>query len=133
MRLDQDCEWPIPAREPYGVDSQQTTTLQDAPRSTQCDPDDLQVVPDSSIYDRQHFQSAVSDGAMDAAGPVDGANRRAAHKVLGNRSAIPTAPTAQTEGLSNGLERNGETTDTLPATRGGRFSNVLHWPGLDVR
>jgi len=35
-------------------------------------------------------------GAVDAAGPVDGANGRAAHEVLGNRFAIPTAPTAQT-------------------------------------
>jgi hypothetical protein len=38
-------------------------------------------------------------GAMDAAGPVDGADERAAHEVLGNRFAIPTAPTADTEGL----------------------------------
>jgi len=28
---------------------------------------------------------------MDAAGPVDGANGRAAHEVLGNRFAIPTS------------------------------------------
>ncbi len=40
---------------------------------------------------------------MDAAGPVDGANGRAAHEVLGNRSAIPTAPTAQTDNLSTDL------------------------------
>jgi hypothetical protein len=40
---------------------------------------------------------------MDAAGPVDGANGCAAHKVLGNRFAIPTAPTAQTDGLSTDL------------------------------
>jgi hypothetical protein len=37
---------------------------------------------------------------MDAAGPVDGANERAAHEVLGNRCAIPTASTAQTDCLS---------------------------------
>jgi hypothetical protein len=36
-------------------------------------------------------------GAMDAAGPVDSANGRAAHEVLGNRHAISTAPTAPTE------------------------------------
>jgi hypothetical protein len=42
---------------------------------------------------------------MDAAGPVDGADGRAAHKVLGNRSAIPTAPTAQTDTLSTNLNK----------------------------
>lgn len=34
---------------------------------------------------------------------MDGANGRAAHKVLGNRFAIPTAPTAQTDNLSTDL------------------------------
>ncbi len=70
---------------------------------------------------------------MDAAGPVDGGNGPAAHKVLGNRFAISTAPTAQTENLSNGLDWNEGSADTLPAARGGRLSNVLQWPGLDVR
>ena len=54
-------------------------------------------------------------GAMDAAGPVDGANGRAAHKVLGNRFAISTAPTAQTEGLSTTAT---ETQSTRPPNRG---------------
>ena len=52
---------------------------------------------------------------MDAAGPVDGANGRAVHEVLGNRFAIPTAPTAQTEGLSNG---RCVTQSTRPPNRG---------------
>ena len=121
MCLDQGCGWSNPGARAFGVDSQKTTRLQDAPRSTQSDPDDLQLVADCTTYDRQPILPAVTHEAMDAAGPVDGAHGRAAHKVLGNRSAIPTAPTAQTDSLSNGLERNGETTDTLPATRGGRF------------
>ena len=45
---------------------------------------------------------------MDAAEPVDGANARAAHKVLGNRSAIPTAPTARTDNLSTDLHATEE-------------------------
>jgi len=46
---------------------------------------------------------------------VDGANGRAAHEVLGNRFAIPTAPTAQTDGLANG---RCVTQSTRPPIRG---------------
>ena len=46
--------------------------------------------PRGAPHDAQlHFR-----GAVDAAGPVDGANGRAAHEVLGNRFAIPTGSTA---------------------------------------
>jgi hypothetical protein len=51
-------------------------------------------------------------GAMDAAGPVDGANGRAAHEVLGNRFAISTAPTAQTEPLNDTIN---------PSTKSGQL------------
>jgi len=120
-------------REMLWADPRENMTHQEAPGSTQTDPDDLQVVPDYSTCEGQPLPAAFNHRAMDAAGPVGGANGRAAHRVLGNRFAIPTAPTAQTEGFANGLERNGGTTHTLPATRSGRFSNVHHWPGLDVR
>jgi hypothetical protein len=75
--------------------STKQTKAQDASGSTQTEPDDLEVVPFSSFPPPR--------GAMDAAGPVDGANGRAAHEVLGNRYAIPTAPTAQTEDLQTDL------------------------------
>ena len=58
-----------------------------------------------------------SFGAMDAAGPVDGANGRATHEVLGNRFAIPTAPTAQTEGL----KRNTLNDTINPSTKSGQL------------
>ena len=133
MRLRQPARVAHTRREQLRGDPRKETTRQDAPGSTQARLDDLHLVPDYSTCEDQPLPAACTNRTMDAAGPVDGANGRAAHKVLGNRFAIPTAPTAQTEGLSNGLERNGGTTDTLPATRSGRFSNVLHWPGLDVR
>jgi hypothetical protein len=56
-----------------------------------------------------------SCGAMDAAGPVDGANGRAAHEVLGNRFAISTAPTAHSSRLST---TDTKSQSTRPPNRG---------------
>ena len=58
-------------------------------------------------------------GAMDAAGPVDGANGRAAHEVLGNRCAISTAPTARTDCLST---TEGVTIN--PSTKSGQLQSI---------
>ena len=62
------------------------------------------------------------NGAMDAAGPVDGANGRAAHEVLGNRFAIPTAPTAQTDGPSK-RKTLGDTIN--PSTKSGQLQRRI--------
>ena len=87
--------------------------------------------------------AAFTNGAMDAAGPVDGANRRAAHKVLGNRFAIPTAPTAQTDGLSTDLNGTEELQilcpppevagfQTFPTGRVWTFGDILAGLGMLV-
>jgi len=58
---------------------------------------------------------------MDAAGPVDGANGRTAHEVLGNRFAIPTSTHSPNR---RSLKR--KMSDTInPSTESGQAQSVL--------
>jgi len=76
-------------------------------------------------------ETGFIESAADAlrAKPVDGLRSSA----VGRRQQVSVRGTALPTRFLNALERNGGSTDTLPATRGGRFSNVPYWPGLDVR
>ena len=94
------------------------------PQLPQASPHDIDT---KNEKEETGFIESVADALR--AKPVDGLRS----SPVGRRPQVSVGGTALPTRSRNRLERNGGSTDTLPATRGGRFSNVPYWPGLDVR